>query len=130
MSKSATDLMQDIVFASVIDAVAALKAAAKGLPNNLLRDVNAIHANTTLADLPAEVQAAIQTNVRAAFTRLQREGYVVAPAATTRASRPGAPSDRTDRQPRPGPPTDGRAAPDRKPPRPDRGPRRNGRPSK
>ena len=26
----------------------ALKAASKGLPNNLLRDLNAIHANTTI----------------------------------------------------------------------------------
>ncbi|HYJ82782.1 MAG TPA: hypothetical protein VEW26_08075 [Allosphingosinicella sp.] len=77
MRKSATDVMQDIVAAAVLDSIAALKAASKGLPNNLLRDLNAIHANTTLADLPAEVQTAVAASVRAAFSRLQKEGYSV-----------------------------------------------------
>ena len=77
MRKSATDVMQDIVAAAVLDAIAALKAASKGLPNNLLRDLNAIHANTTFADLPAEVQNAVSASVRAAFSRLQKEGYSV-----------------------------------------------------
>jgi hypothetical protein len=92
MRKSATDVMQEIVSAAVLDAIAALKAASKGLPNNLLRDLNAIHANTTFADLPAEVQAAVTASVRAAFSRLQKEGYSVSggePAAP-RPPRPGA----------------------------------------
>ena len=59
MRKSATEIMQEIVAAAGLDAIAALKTASKGLPNNLLRDLNAIHANTTLADLPAEVQTAV-----------------------------------------------------------------------
>jgi hypothetical protein len=128
MPKSATDLMQDIIFASIIDAIAALKTASKGLPNNLLRDLNAVHANTTLVDLPAEVQAAIQANIRAAFTRLQREGYVVAPAGISSMQRPAAPAgvDRTERRPRPGPPRGGRPTPDRKPPVVERKPRRGG----
>lgn len=79
MTKSATDLMQDILFSAVIDSIQALKAASKGLPNTLLRDLNAIHANVTLADLPDEVQAAIASNVRLAFTRLLKEGYSVMP---------------------------------------------------
>jgi hypothetical protein len=79
MTKSATELMQEIIFSAVLDSIAALKAASKGLPNNLVRDLNAIHANTTFADLPAEVQAAISTSVRAAFTRLLKEGYSVSP---------------------------------------------------
>lgn len=83
MSKSATDVMQDIVFSAVIDSIGALKAASKGVPNTLLRDLNSVHANTTLADLPPELQAAIATNVRAAFTRLLKEGYNVAPAGST-----------------------------------------------
>ena len=77
MPKSATDVMHDILYAAVIDAVMALKAGAGGLPNNLLRDLNAIHANTTFADLPKDVQAAITAGVRTAFTRLLREGYSV-----------------------------------------------------
>ncbi|HEX8382214.1 MAG TPA: hypothetical protein VF592_02455 [Sphingomonas sp.] len=80
MSKSATDIMGDIVAAAAIDAVVAFKTASRGVPNALLRDLGAVHPNTTLADLPAEVRAAITGGVRAAFTRLQKEGYVIAPA--------------------------------------------------
>lgn len=98
MAKSATDIMQEIVFASVIDAITALKAASKGTPNTLLRDLNAVHANTTLADLPPEVQAAIQANVRAAFARLLKDGYSVAPSRSVATPRP-APRD----TPSPGP---------------------------
>ncbi|HEX9946833.1 MAG TPA: hypothetical protein VGA98_04760 [Allosphingosinicella sp.] len=108
MRKSATEVMQDIVAAAVLDAIAALKAASKGLPNNLLRDLNAIHANTTFADLPAEVQTAVTASVRAAFSRLQKEGYSVS------GGEPAAP-----RPPRPGaspPPTAGQNRPFRRPP--------------
>jgi hypothetical protein len=80
MTKSATDVMQEIIFAAVIDSIGALKAASKGLPNTLLRDLNAVHANTTFADLPAELQSAISASVRAAFARLLKEGYSVSPA--------------------------------------------------
>ncbi|HEX4737782.1 MAG TPA: hypothetical protein VH331_09480 [Allosphingosinicella sp.] len=79
MTKSATDVMQEIIFSAVLDSIAALKTASKGLPNNLVRDMGAIHANVTFADLPAEVQASIMASVRAAFTRLLKEGYSVAP---------------------------------------------------
>ena len=77
MTKSATDLMQEVIVSAVMDAIVALKAASKGLPNSLLRDLNAIHANTTLADLPKELQDSIGRSVRDAFTRLLKEGYVV-----------------------------------------------------
>lgn len=77
MPKSATDVMQEVIYAAVIDAIAALKASSKGVPNNLLRDLNALHANTTFADLPKELQASITASVRAAFTRLLKEGYSV-----------------------------------------------------
>lgn len=114
MRKSATDVMQDIVAAAVLDAIAALKAASKGLPNNLLRDLNAIHANTTFADLPQEVQNAVSASVRAAFSRLQKEGYAVS------GGEPAAP-----RPPRPGgSPPAGQHRPFRRPP-----PKRDGAPS-
>lgn len=77
MPKSATELMHDILFNAVIDAIQALKTASKGLPNTLLRDLNAIHANVTLADLPPDVQTAIAANVRTAFGKLLKEGYSV-----------------------------------------------------
>jgi len=112
MPKSATDIMQEIVVSAVLDGVDALKAASKGLPNNLLRDINAMHANATLADLPAEVQRAIAASVQGAFVRLRKEGYAVAPADSVRPAGP----------PRSGPPGGGR--PDRGgPPRGAGGPR-------
>jgi hypothetical protein len=80
MTKSATEVMHDIIYSAMLDSVAALKAASKGLPNTLLRDLNAIHANTTFSDLPPELQSAITVSVRAAFTRLLKEGYSVSNA--------------------------------------------------
>jgi len=119
MNKSATEVMQEILFAATIDAIMALKAASKGLPNTLLRDLNAIHANTTHADLPPELQAAIAASVRAAFARLLKEGYSVAPAGSqpARAPRPQGELVRRggNRPERPG-----------SPPRGPRGPRREG----
>jgi len=79
MTKSATDLMQEIVLSSLIDAVAALRAASKGVPNAMLRDVQAIGPNTGFGDLPKELQASIQESVRQAFNRLLKEGYSVSP---------------------------------------------------
>lgn len=117
MRKSATDVMEDIVAAAVLDAIAALKTASKGLPNNLLRDLNAIHANTTLADLPAEVQNAVSASVRAAFSRLQKEGYSVSggePAAA-RPPRPTTPPAGQHRPFRRPPPKRDGAAPGRPP---------------
>jgi hypothetical protein len=104
MPKSATDVMQEIVSSAVLDALAALKSASKGLPNQLLRDLGAIHANSTFDDLPAEVQAAIGASVRAAFNRLLREGYSVSPAQPGAAPqrRPHPPAGSGGRPQRPG----------------------------
>jgi hypothetical protein len=117
MKKSANELMQEIVYAAVIDAVIALKAASKGLPNSLLRDLNAIHANTTFADLGPELQAAIAASARAGFGKLMKEGYTVAPAASVQPPRPDRPLHRPDRQHRPdrprGPRPPRRDGPDR-----------------
>ena len=88
MTKSATDVMQEIMYSAVVDALLALRTASKGVPNALLRDINAVHPNTTFADLPPELQAAIGTSVRAAFTRLLKEGYSVSPAGSAPRSAP------------------------------------------
>lgn len=115
MPKSATDVMGDVVFSAVVDAMVALRTEAKGVANALLRDVNAVHANTTLEDLPEPLQAAITASVRAAFDRMRKEGYTMSGAgAVGPGSRPAGP-------PRaPGSPPRGPSGP---PPRP-RGPRR------
>jgi len=109
MTKSATDLMQEIIFSSLIDAVAALRTASKGVPNAMLRDVQAIGPNTTFADLPSELQASIGESVRAAFNRLLKEGYSVSPGRPApppirpRPQGPGGPRPHSPRQgPRPG----------------------------
>jgi hypothetical protein len=79
MAQSATDVMHAILVSAVIEGVGALKDASKGMPNTLMRDLNAIHPNTTFGDLPKELQAAITASVRGAFTRLLKEGYAVMP---------------------------------------------------
>jgi hypothetical protein len=127
MKKSATELMQEIVFAAVIDSIGALKAASKGLPNTLLRDLNAIHANTTFADLPPELQAAISASVRSAFARLLKEGYSVAPGQPAPAPPRPRQEPAGERRPqrRPPPRRDGQGdRPPRDPNRPPRDPNR------
>lgn len=136
MPRAATDVMQSILFSAVLDAVAALKTASKGLPNQLLRDVQAIHPNVTFADLPKELQDAISTATRGAFTQLLKEGYSVAPrdAAPARPQpRHGEVVDRGARGPRQpghGPRPGGRPGGGQRPgnSRPGGGPRRGGPP--
>lgn len=131
MTKSATDVMQEIMFSAAIDAIVALKAASKGLPNTLLRDLNAIHANTTFNDLPKDLQDSIGRNVRAAFTRLLKEGYSVSSGQAV-AARP-APSHRptNDQNPRQRPFPPRRDDPQgKRPPRRDGPPNRGPRPGK
>jgi len=120
MPRSANEVMQSIIFSAILDAIAALKRASGGLPNQLLRDVQAVHPNVTFADLPKELQDAIAESTRAAFTQLLKEGYAVGPRQQMQASRP---IDRVPERPRLG---------DRRgPPRgPRRGPSGGDRPGK
>ena len=130
MPRAANDVMQSILFSAVLDAVAALKAASGGLPNQLLRDVQAIHPNVTFADLPKELQDAIAESTRAAFTQLLKEGYAVGSRQQMQAQRP---IDRVPERQRPsgrrGPPRPQRRGPGGND-GPDRGPRGPGGPSR
>ena len=112
MPRAANDVMQSILFSVVLDAIASLKRASGGLPNQLLRDVQAIHPNVTFADLPKELQDQIAESTRSAFTQLLKEGYAVGPRQQMQASRPMDRVPERQRQP----------APDRR--GPPRGPRR------
>lgn len=122
MQKAANDVMQSILFSAIIDAVAALKRASGGLPNQLLRDVQAIHPNVTLADLPKELQDQIAESTRSAFSQLLKEGYAVGPRQQMQQSRP---MDRVPERQRPG--SGDRRGPARGP---SQGHRRGGRPPK
>jgi hypothetical protein len=123
MQRAATDVMQSILFSAVLDAIAALKRASGGLPNQLLRDVQAIHPNVTFADLPKELQDSLSEGTRAAFTQLLKEGYAVGPRQQMQQSRP---LDRVPERQRERP-TDRRGPP--RGPRPERrGPRGAGKP--
>lgn len=122
MTRAANDVMQSVIFSAVLDAVAALKKASGGLPNQLLRDVQAIHPNVTFADLPKELQDSIAATTRAAFSQLLKEGYAVGPKAEMRASQP---MDRVPERVRRDP--NDRRGPPRGPPG---GHRRGGRPPK
>jgi hypothetical protein len=130
MPRAANDVMQSIIFSAVLDGLAALKRASGGLPNQLLRDVQAIHPNVTFADLPKELQDQIAETTRAAFTALLKEGYAVGPRQQMQATRP---LDRVPERQR----TNDRRGPPRGPRRdrpggdgPNRGPRGPGSPSR
>jgi len=119
MARAAQDVMQSVIFSAVLDGLAALKKASGGLPNQLLRDVQAIHPNVTFADLPKELQDAIAESTRAAFTQLLKEGYAVGPRQQMQQSRP---MDRVPERQRHAPGSVDRRGPPR-------GPRRTGGPS-
>ncbi|MES2136195.1 MAG: hypothetical protein V4502_03935 [Pseudomonadota bacterium] len=118
MPRAANDVMQSIIFSAVLDALAALKRASGGLPNQLLRDVQAIHPNVTFGDLPKALQDAIVESTRSAFTGLLKEGYAVGPRQQVQAARP---IDRVPERQRHGPGGSDRRGPPR-------GARRNGPP--
>lgn len=112
MPRAANEVMQSVIFSAVLDAVEALKSASKGLPNQMVRDLQSIHPNTTFADLPKELQDAIAASTRTAFTQLLKEGYAVGPRQA-QSSRPlDRVPERQRRDARPG-------GPDRRPRRPD-----------
>ncbi|HEU4809344.1 MAG TPA: hypothetical protein VFS69_01680 [Sphingomicrobium sp.] len=100
MQRPANEVMQAVIFSAVLDAVQALKKASGGLPNQLLRDVQAIHPNVTFGDLPKELQDAIVETTRSAFTQLLKEGYAVGPRQAMAQSRP---MDRVPERDRRGP---------------------------
>src|SRR4051812_33911228 len=126
MQRAASEVMQSVLFSAVLDALAALKRASGGLPNQLLRDVQAIHANVTFADLPKELQDQIAESTRAAFTALLKEGYAVGPRQQMQQSRP---LDRVPERDRRGPPR-GQRRPSGSPPDKPRGPGGPSRPRK
>ncbi len=88
MQRAASDVMQSVILSAVIDALEGMKAASGGVPNNMLRDLQSIHRNTTFADLPKAVQDSIAQSVRAAFTQLLKEGYAVGPKQEMQQARP------------------------------------------
>ena len=100
MPRAAADVVRSILFAAVIDAIEALRASSKGLPNNMLRDLQSIHRNTAFDDLPKEVQESLAQSVRSAFGELLKEGYAVGPRAAVQQSRP---MDRVPERQRGGP---------------------------
>ena len=123
MPKSASDVMQDVLIDAVVEAIEALKAGSGGLPNQLLRDVQAIHRNAVFDDLPKALQDAVRQSVRAAFNQLLKEGYAVGPKSEMQSR----PMDRVPERQRPGP-GDRRAPADRRFVRKSPGRRGNDRP--
>lgn len=116
MARAAQDVMQSIIFSAVLDGLAALKKASGGLPNQLLRDVQAIHPNVTFADLPKELQDAIAESTRAAFTQLLKDGYAVGPRQQVQQQQ--RPMDRVPERQRHAPGSADRRGPPRGPRRP------------
>lgn len=77
MNKTATEVMQDAIFASVCDAIQAFKSNSGGVQNALLRDLSAVHVNTAFEDVPEAIQIAIRKSTQEALQRLNKEGYAV-----------------------------------------------------
>jgi len=127
MQRSANEVMQSILFSAVLDGIAALKRASGGLPNQLLRDVQAIHPNVTFADLPKQLQDQLVESTRTAFTALLKEGYAVGPRQQMQQSRP---MDRVPERDRRGPPRGPAQGHRGSGEGPDRGPRGPGGPSR
>ena len=128
MVKAASDVMQSVLIAAVVEAIEALKAGAGGLPNNLLRDLQGVHRNAAFVDLPKALQDSINQSVRTAFNQLLKEGYAVGPNAEMQQSRP---IDRVPQQDRRAPAERRfpRSTPGRRGPGgPGRGPRTGGKP--
>ena len=99
MPKAASDVMQSIIFAAVVDAVEALKASSGGVPNAMLRDLQSLHRNSAFADLPKAVQDSIGLSVRSAFNELLKEGYAVGEKSVVQSR----PMDRVPERQRGGP---------------------------
>jgi hypothetical protein len=125
MPRAANDVMQSILFSAVLEGIAALKRASGGLPNQLLRDVQAIHPNVTFADLPKALQDQLVESTRGAFTQLLKEGYAVGPRQQMQVTRP---LDRVPERQHRGPGSPDRRGPPRGPRRPEgnRGPNDKG----
>jgi hypothetical protein len=107
MAKSATQVVHETLFSAVVDAIVAVKKASEGLPNALLRDLGTVHANTSFADLPPSLQAAVNDAVKMAFGRLLQEGYEISPRQLakppSRAPAPISPGSVSDQSRRPRP---------------------------
>ena len=102
MPKSATQVVHEILFSAVVDAIVAVKKASEGLPNALLRDLGTVHPNTSFADLPPSLQAAVNDAVKMTFGRLLQEGYEISPRQAAKPpSRGPAPVSDGPRRPRP-----------------------------
>jgi hypothetical protein len=99
MPKAAADVVRSVLFSAVIDAIEALRASSKGLPNNMLRDLQSIHRNTAFEDLPKEVQDSIVKSVHSAFGELLKEGYAVGEKSVVQSR----PMDRVPERQRSGP---------------------------
>jgi hypothetical protein len=118
MQRAANDVMQSVLFSAILEGLAALKRASGGLPNQLLRDVQAIHPNVTFADLPKELRDSIAESTRSAFSQLLKEGYAVGPRQQMQQSRP---MDRVPERDRRGPPRGPGGPPVRRGGRPPKG---------
>ncbi len=69
--------MTDILASSITEALDSMKKSANGMPNVLLRDIQSIHVNSTLDELPDSAKGAILNCVSSALSRLQAEGFVI-----------------------------------------------------
>lgn len=74
---SASEVLRAAIFSAFCAGIEAYRQNAGGLPNVLVRDLAAIHGNTSFSDLPEGVQKALRESTDQAFRKLLQSGYTV-----------------------------------------------------
>lgn len=76
---SANEVLRAAIFSAFCAGVEACRQNAGGAPNVLVRDLSAIHSNTSFSDLPEAVQKALRDSTDQTFRKLLQAGYSVVP---------------------------------------------------
>lgn len=74
--------MQEIVSRSAIALVEASRKANRDNDNLVLREMKALHSNTTFGDLPEHLQKAVIEVANSMFGYVNHNGYVLIPKET------------------------------------------------
>lgn len=81
-SISSRQLMEEIVARAAIALLEESKRANSGNDNLILRELKALHGNTTTQDLPEHLQKAVKTIADSMFGYINHQGFVLVPKET------------------------------------------------
>jgi hypothetical protein len=72
------EIMEQVVVRAVLEAVQAMRKA-NSTDNMLLRELKALHSNTTMEDLPEHLQKLVKELATSMFGYINRSGFVLVP---------------------------------------------------